>query len=71
MGVEGSKGYSGVTVELSGGDRLQVAVSMLTQYLRYEYKAGNLTSIEFESMNQNLKAMITGFNGVDKVHMPL
>lgn len=45
-----------------------VAVAMLTWYVRHEYRSKNITHMEFLAMNEDLKGLINGFNGVDKVH---
>jgi predicted membrane chloride channel (bestrophin family) len=45
-----------------------VAVAMLTWYVRHEYRSKNITHMEFLALNEDLKGLINGFNGVDKVH---
>lgn len=44
-----------------------IAVGMMTWYLQQEYRAKNITYMEYMSMNDNLNGLIEGFNGVDKI----
>lgn len=44
-----------------------VAIAMLTWYLQQEYRAKNITYMEYLSMNDNLNGLVEGFNGVDKI----
>ena len=56
------------TILKSKKRRPLVAIAWLTKALVELYQEKRITHMQYESMNQNIRGLIEGFNGVDKVH---